>query len=87
MQLFEALIELILELGEALMDIVEVVEIRREGVFEAVKFEKDVKSQVNLGIREGVGIGIKLERKVVKEVMNKGIVEASLVYTPIEKEA
>lgn len=73
------------------MDIVEVVEIRREGVFEAVKFEKDVKSQVNLGMREGVGIGIgigiKLEREVVKEVMNRGIEEASLVYTPIEKEA
>lgn len=84
----EMMVKLLSELGEALTHIIEAVWVRgQERVFDAVKLEKDIKYQLALRRGEGIAVRIELHRKVIKKVMHRGVEEASMVDTLVEKEA
>lgn len=58
-RLAEPVVKLLVELGEAVTHVMEIVRVRtREGVAKSVKLKEDVKGPVTLSLCEGIGIRV-----------------------------
>jgi hypothetical protein len=88
--LADAGVELLLELAEAASHVVEIVGIGgRERVVEVVELEEEVEGAIALGLGEKgrVGLRVRVERKDVKEGVERVVEEACTVNAVVEEEA